>query len=117
MRGVLLVLGFVPVAVGTGSGFAGGSVVGGSGAGLLDVASGLNAGGIRGGTGAGLLDVAVGGTLTGGPTGARRVTDVCGLTVDGLGLTVMIGRGEAALAGAAMVAATPTTASAPRTRL
>jgi len=116
MRGVLLVLGFVPVAVGTGSGFAAGSAAGGSGAGLLDVARGLNAGGIRGGTGAGLLDVAVGGTLTGGPTGARRVTDACGLTVDGLGLTV-IGRGEAALAGAAMVAATPTTASAPRTRL
>jgi len=97
MRGVLLVLGFVPVAVGAGSGFAGGSAAGGSGAGLLDVA--------------------VGRTLTGGPTGARRVTDVCGLTVDGLGLTVMIGRGEAALAGAAMVAATPTTANAPRTRL
>ena len=112
----------LPVAVGTGSGFATGSAAGGSGGGtgngLLDVAVGiLAAGGTGGGTDAGLLDVAVGGSLTGGPTGARRVTDFCGMTDDALGLTMMIGSGEAALAGAAMVAATPTTASAPRTRL
>jgi hypothetical protein len=109
--------GLVPVA-GTGSGFEKGSAAGGSGAGLLDVAiGGLAAGGILGGTGAGLLDVAAGGSLVGGPTGTRRFTDFCGVSADALGLTMMIGRGEAALAGAAMVAATPTTASAPRTRL
>src|SRR6188472_3041585 len=114
MRGVLLVLGLMPVAVGTGS-FASGSVAGGSGTGLVEVAVGtLAAGGTGGGTGSLTGEVDRLGTATeiGGPIGPGFLTAFRGLaTTFGVSLAPMIGRGEAALAGAAIVAATPTVAS------